>query len=433
MSFGARDATALNDAVIEEAESNEKFAPLYEQRKRLCDFPDPLPDEQNPNAIFRDGYLRTGSYMMLVGMLGAGKSSICYQGSQEWSVGKPFMGIRPARALSIGVFETEDDDTEVAVFRNDFRRGFAENGWSQEEIRASEAPVYYPVGELSGIDFLDYLEFCEKHEHHDLYIINPVYDFIKGDYNRADVVLEWKNRLLELARKYNFAVLLIHHTNKPPQTKRERSEWNHGAAAAYAGSGSMVLPAAARAVIFLSPTETEGFYVLNAAKRGKQLGWKDSEGKPTTSKVIAHSEGIIFWREPSSEELESKGIRLSRDNGNKRTARKNVSAERRKGQQEKMASVVLDAVSEAGVDSPLSTESLEKTLKQQGFTERPIKELLKLLKSRKRNDGRCVLEAQYEYALGKDGTAVIKPGGHTYLFTPELKDEYLRKWKVSNV
>ena len=293
-----------------EKEMSKKFAVLYEDRKRLGAFPDPLPDGQNPKAIFQTSYLRKGGFMLLVSTLGVGKSTFVSQGSECWARGLPFMGFAPAKPLSIGVFETEDDADEIADFRNNFRKGFRAAGWTDVEISESEngenAPTYYLLNGISADNFLGYLEYCQSNAKHDLIIINPAYDFVPGDISKQDVISAWKTGLFALMEKHAFAVLLVHHTNKVPCSTKERQQWNTGASAAYAGSGSMVLPSAARAVVFIRPIDgKDGLFEMVAAKRGKRLGWKDGEGNPTITKYIAHSDGLIFWREATPEEAKA--------------------------------------------------------------------------------------------------------------------------------
>lgn len=293
-----------------EKAKNKKFAVLYEDRKRLGEFPDPLPDSQNPKAIFQTSYLRKGGFMLLVSTLGVGKSTFVSQGSECWARGLPFMGFAPAKPLSIGVFETEDDADEIADFRNNFRKGFRAAGWTDVEISESEngenAPTYYPLNGISADNFLGYLEYCQSNAKHDLIIINPAYDFVPGDISKQDVISAWKTGLFALMEKHAFAVLLVHHTNKVPCNAKERQQWNTGASAAYAGSGSMVLPSAARSVVFIRPIDNkDGLFEMVAAKRGKRLGWKDGEGNPTITKYIAHSDGLIFWREATPEEAKA--------------------------------------------------------------------------------------------------------------------------------
>lgn len=296
------------------------FAALYDERKRLGDFPDPLPDDENPSAIFKTAYLRKGGLMLLVSTLGVGKSTFVSQGSECWARGLPFMGFVPTKPLSIGVFETEDDADEIADFRNNFRKGFAAAGWTELEIWQSEngecAPTYYPMSGISATKFLEYLEYCQSNAKHDLVIINPAYDFVPGDISKQEVISEWKTRLFELMEKYSFAVLLVHHTNKVPCNAKERQQWNTGSSAAYAGSGSMVLPSSARAVVFIRPIDgKDGLFEMVAAKRGKRLGWKDGEGNLTITKYIAHSDGLIFWREATPEEAKAASPKGTAANG----------------------------------------------------------------------------------------------------------------------
>lgn len=307
-------------------EKARKYAPLFAARKKVGDFPDPKPDEENENAIFKTRYLRKGGLMLLVSTLGVGKSTFVSQGSECWARGLDFFGFTPARPLSIGVFETEDDDDEVADFRNNFRKGFADAGWTELEISISEsgdnAPTYYPVGEVTADSFLDYLEYCQAKAHHDLIIINPAYDFIDGDISKQADVSPWKARLFALMEKHHFATLLVHHTNKVPTNVKERESWNTGTAAAYAGSGSMVLPSAARSVVFVRPVEKhQGVFEMIASKRGKRLGWKDGDGNPSLIKYIAHSDGYIFWRNATPEEVDAVSPKTTTSDGKPKLAK----------------------------------------------------------------------------------------------------------------
>lgn len=321
-----------------ETVKNAGLKELFQKRKRLGSFADPQSDEGNPNAIFRDKYLRRGGMLLFVSPSGTGKSTFVSQASECWAMGWPFMGITPARPLSIGVFETEDDADEIADFRNNFRRGFKAQGWTDEQIDEAEngvnAPVYYETGHKSGDEFIRYLSYCQSEAHHDLVIINPAYDFIGGDLSKQEVVSSWKEQLFKAMEDGGFAVLLVHHTNKVPSSPNERRDWCAGAAATYAGSGSMVLPSSARAVIFMGEV-SDGVFQLTAAKRGKRLGWTDAEGRPTIVKNIAHSEGMIFWREATPEEAETankaQGVRRGKTLAEKDAEREaNQSAKQKK-------------------------------------------------------------------------------------------------------
>lgn len=320
---GATDEATINDAVAKVAAecradnpptsapprpTGTRFEELYSQRKRLGDFADPIPDDDNPMAIFKDKYLRRGQMLLIVSTLGVGKSTFVSQGSECWARGLPFMGFVPTRPLLTSVFETEDDGDEIADFRNNFSKGFKRDGWTDLEIAEAEsgatAPIYYKMGGVQTSSFLDYLNFCTERDKPDIVIINPAYDFIEGDFSKAEDVSQWKTSLLEIAERNRFAVIVVHHTNKVPTNAKERTNWCTGTSAAYAGSGSMVLPSSARAVVFIRPLEKKsGLFEIVAAKRGKRLGWRDAEGNPTTIRYAAHTDDIIFWRNATAAEV----------------------------------------------------------------------------------------------------------------------------------
>jgi len=309
---GLHDDARQADAECEEQANKGLFETLYAKRKKLGDFKDPVPDEDNPNAIFKERYLRRGQMLLINSTLGVGKSTFVSQGSECWARGLPFCDIHPARALKIAVFETEDDADEIADFRNNFRKVLKRDGWTELEIGSVEngenAPVYYDVADVGTGQFIGYLEYCASRDKPDVVIINPAYDFIAGDFSKAEDVKDWKSNLLTLARRHGFAVILVHHTNKVPSNKKERDDWLTGTSAAYSGSGSMVLPSSARAVMFIRPLENDkapGVYEIVAAKREGRLGWRDLDANKTRFKYMAHSSDIIYWREATEDEIKA--------------------------------------------------------------------------------------------------------------------------------
>lgn len=298
----------IAQAKYDEGISSAIFATNYSHKKRLGQFADPLPDKDNPKAVFKTGYLRHGLAMLFVAPLGVGKSSFVSQSSECWARGIPSFGFEPTRPLKVGVFETEDDEDEVADFRNNFRNGFIRDGWTELEVGEVEngenAPEYYPLDGITPKNFLDYLDYCTKRDKTDLVIINPLYDFLGGDLSKQSEVKPWMQKLMDIAKNNGFALLIVHHTNKVPSNAKDRKDWCNGTSAAYAGSGSMVIPSSCRAVVFMRRLEKDGnIFELCAAKRGRRLGWKDANGKKTVVKYLAHSDDLIYWRYATQNEI----------------------------------------------------------------------------------------------------------------------------------
>lgn len=296
------------DAVRREQGDLDEFRKRYERRRRLCDFPDPKPEDENPDALFRNGWLRRGGGAFFVSTSGAGKSVAQTQNCVCWALGKPWFGIAPVRPLSITVYQAEDDADEVGDFRNNIRRGLtSREGWTDEDTaKAEKQIVYHDVTGLTGERFTAFVAEAQRHDKSDLLVINPLQSFAGCDIGKNDLMSEFlRGRIDPILRNPDApcGVLIVHHTNKVTQNARERALVKGTDAAAYAGAGAAELVNWARAVLTLRPHEAHGFFDLIAAKRGDRLGWKDANGKPTIVKTIAHSTPLLFWHEATADEI----------------------------------------------------------------------------------------------------------------------------------
>ena len=103
----------------------------------LADLPDPVPEIENPAALFRNGWLRKGGGAFLVSTSGSGKSVFAIQAALLWSIGKVAFGIEPVRPLRVAIIQAEDDNEEMADFRNQITDGLIEAGVDREAIRAA--------------------------------------------------------------------------------------------------------------------------------------------------------------------------------------------------------------------------------------------------------------------------------------------------------
>ena len=274
--------------------------------RSLADLTPPLPEKDNPAALFRNGWLRKGGGAFLVSTSGTGKSVWTVQAALLWAQGLPAFGIVPVRPLKIGIVQAEDDDEEMVNFRNNITDGLVEQaGLDRGQVEAARTNVllFDAVGKFGG-DFIEYVgKILEEHPELDLLIINPLQSFFGGDISRNAELSGFLRGGLDLLIKPNkVGVLFIHHTNKPPNAK-ERTGWGADAFASYIGAGGAEIVNWARAVLALMPCENDsGLFRLTAAKRGQRLGWKDAAGVLTDVRFIAHSKNRIFWRDATPEE-----------------------------------------------------------------------------------------------------------------------------------
>jgi hypothetical protein len=272
---------------------------------------DPIPEEEDPRAIFKNGYLRRGGGLILAAQAGVGKSVISIQAAYSWAIGKPFLGITPVHALKIGIIQSEDDETEMSDFRMNIRKGLIRDGWTQDEIRRAEQNIFWEdkafLGK-AGDDFIATLRTRQMKQHYDLIIINPLQAYFGGDIsNNQDASHFFRQGLDPIIKdpEYGCALFIIHHTNKPARDS-QGNRTGFDAGSAYEGAGAAETTNWTRAHLNLKATgKADGVFALVAAKRGRKLGWRDENGNLTTKKFIAYSDDIIYWRELAADELPS--------------------------------------------------------------------------------------------------------------------------------
>lgn len=262
---------------------------------RLVDFPKPISDKDNPSAILCDRYLRKGGGLVIVAPSGVGKSTFITAATSYWAAGREFCGIKPARPLKIGVFQTEDDADEMGEFRDDLARLFVEDNFSQEENDRALSVMYeaIPIGK-----FVEHLKAVQIARRYDLIVLNPLWAFVDGDITKnVDLGAFLRHGIDPLLKnsKYGCGMVIIHHTNKLKTDNRGKTDF--GTTDAYAGAGGAELTNWARGVLVLQEIgqATPREFFLIAAKRGTRLGWTDTEGKPTTRRKLSHSTSGIFW------------------------------------------------------------------------------------------------------------------------------------------
>lgn len=264
------------------------------------------PEEENPNALFPNGWFRKGQAMFLTSVAGSGKSVITTQLCYGWALGREVLGIKPFRPLSIGIIRPEDDDEEIAEFRDSMRRGFRQvYGWSDADIVEAEKRVKMlnPKGKM-GKEFIAYLRRVQRKYHFDLVVINPLQGVSGIDLAKNNELTEFCRGGIDPIIKdedTKCGLLVIHHTNKPP-SDADKKNFGKGSFAQYIGAGGQEINAWMRGMLLLLPTIEPGMYELLAVKRGNRLGWTNPPGKkylfPT--KLICHSpkeDHMLFWHE----------------------------------------------------------------------------------------------------------------------------------------
>lgn len=286
-----------------------------EEGYSLAEIADPVPEDENPDALIRGGWFRKGHGVFLISTAGSGKSVITMQICYAWALGRPVFGIAPVRPMRIGIFQTEDDKYELSEFRSSMRRGYAErHGWSKEEIAEAESRIrFYDLKGRMGKEFVKYFHFVQSKQKFDLVIINPlqgVTDFDLGQNSLLNDFLSNGQMSFDgIIKDPNFGcgLLIIHHTNKPPSGP-ERLNFGRDQFAQYIGAGGQVLNRWGRSFLTLLPTKEPNVFHLVAAKREKRLDWIIPPGVTSSKplKVIEQEpkeSGYLFWHEMAIDKL----------------------------------------------------------------------------------------------------------------------------------
>lgn len=293
---------------------------LAESDRTLDSFETPGPDAEDPDCLFQGRWLRRGMCGAVISTSGVGKSSFSMQAATVWAGGRECLGVRPLKPLKIGIFQSEDDEYDVANFRDRIRIGLAaELDWTPEQIEEAERRVTFcALDGSTGARFVEHLRRKQEKHHFDLIVINPLFAFFGDDMNDGNAMTAFLRHGIDpliKAEETKCACLIIHHTSKPNKDLLAMGD----VFSAYMGSGSSEFTNYIRSALVITPYKdgrTPGLFTLNAAKHGDKLGWRDADGRPTTQKTVCYANrlpeyaggtasGMIFWVEPDAVQIEA--------------------------------------------------------------------------------------------------------------------------------
>ena len=222
--YGSKTSTGfILDCICEKLRSLQSYAePDADiEAKPLAEFRFEGPEEQRPNALFPNGWFRKGQVMFLTSVAGSGKSVLVNQLCFAWSLGREMFGMKPFRPLSIGIIRPEDDDDEMAEFRDSIGRGFRKNfGWSESDVAEAEKRVeILPITAKRGKDFVNLLRRIQNKYHFDLVVINPLQGVSGIDLAKNNELSDFCRGGIDPIIKDDATkcgLLIVHHTVKPP-------------------------------------------------------------------------------------------------------------------------------------------------------------------------------------------------------------------------
>ena len=310
-------SNALKDAIpVEQAAAGQTEANTRKAYTTLADL-GPLKDEaDDDNVLFSGNWLGRGGGLLITASSGVGKSSLIVQSLLSWSLGKEFLA-RPnnGRRLKCALVQSEDSQRDLQEIRDGMIKGFSSAGWAEEEVNdaVGSMHIWSCVGKV-GKDFCEWLRAQQHDDPVDIIAVNPIQGFFGGDISKQEDVSRFLREGLDPILKGEYgtrpcAAVLVQHTPKITATKdgNDAEVGNYGE---YLGAGSHEWTDWTRAnLVFLKHKGSSDFFDLQAAKRGKRLGWIGPDGHPTIRKLLAHSSGYIYWRIVTDpQELEAAGV-----------------------------------------------------------------------------------------------------------------------------
>lgn len=237
--------------------------------------------DNDPNCLIGDRFLCRGGTLLFVGASGIGKSTLTLQMVGSFALGKPFLGIKPAKPLKTVYVQAENDLGDLAEICQGLRSFLKISAGSPEEVQLSGNLKVFSEDSKTGQDFLDALRSLLLKKKPDIILIDPLLSYIGGDINQQEVVSRFlRNGLSPLLRETKTACILVHHTKKT--NGRD----------AYAALGSSDLVNYVRAVVNITPAtkSTNCDLYLDATKRGTRMGICNSAGESTARMSIAYGD-----------------------------------------------------------------------------------------------------------------------------------------------
>lgn len=264
------------------------------------------PHLNDTNAeLLRHRFLSRKGSMLVVGNTGIGKSSLTMQMMMHWAVGRGCFDILPAFPLKSLLIQGENDLEDLVEMRDGVVGAM---GLTEAERATINAHIlirheYERCGQAFAEEVVEPL--LAEHQPH-LVWLDPVLQYLGGDGNQQEVVGEFlRQQVGVLIKRYNCAVVLVHHTNKPSRNAQQNQQRQPAQLHAYDGAGSAEFSNWPRAVLSLLPTKLTGEYRLVAGKRGQRLQWRmPDQTTPCYEKLLRHSRqpGVICWEEADQQQ-----------------------------------------------------------------------------------------------------------------------------------
>jgi RecA-family ATPase len=253
---------------------------------------DPQQDEDaliNPSRRF----LCRGGSFLIVAPSGVGKSTLVMQMAASWALGEPFFGIGVKGPLKCVLLQAENDAGDIAEMAQGVAAGMQLAPKKRKkktlELLKKNLVVHSQFDFDSCGDLPEALQQMIDLHAPDVCFVDPLFAFVRGDFNSQEVGSEvFRRRIDPILKKSGCILVSTHHTPKPA---RENSRYG-GVDFSYAGYGTSELTNWHRAVATLKPEKGQpNVFRFIVAKRGSRAGFPGG----LNYCLMKHSENTLYW------------------------------------------------------------------------------------------------------------------------------------------
>ena len=241
-------------------------------------------EDKSDNLLGNRFLTREGSWL-IVAQSGIGKSVLAIQASILFALGRDLWGLKPTKPLKVAIVQAENNKLDLV----EPLHSICENLQLTDKDRKTlqENFSVFPNSSECGRNFGRLLERIAKTKKPDIVVVDPLLSYIGGDISKQETCSAFlRNTVHPILQKYQFGLIIMHHTGKP----RGKDEEQSGNALSYAGTGSSELTNYVRAASTIFQNKNDStIYDFTHAKRGKRT---------ETENVIylkQGTDGNIFW------------------------------------------------------------------------------------------------------------------------------------------
>src|SRR5262245_35328167 len=231
------DSDTSSESAKQEQTKGKSGRPGGPTARPLMSFERPVEGDEAQLLVPR--YLCRGGALLVCGPSGIGKSSLAaLQLPVLWSLGRGDFGLVPNKPLRSLVIQAENDDGDIAEFRDGVCLGY--NLSPSEMAQASNSVLIHYETIHRGASFVEMVmkPLIAKHGPIDIVVIDHALAYFDGDPRSSkDVGNFVRVKIDPVLDEFQCGMVMLHHTPKPPK-ESGRSSWV-GSDYAYSGLGSI--------------------------------------------------------------------------------------------------------------------------------------------------------------------------------------------------